>query len=500
MHLLSECSIIILGATGDLTKRKLIPALFNLHKQKLLPTNTLIAGCARRNWNTDLFLRHIKDSLDRYASDTHTNVFIDQMKSHIKYFQLDLRNRDAFTLFDTQLTAWEKALNLSGNRLYYLAVGPEHIADVTANLGASKMLKQTDRTWRRVIIEKPFGRDIDSARALNRYILSILDENQIYRIDHYLGKETVQNILVFRFANGLFEPIWNRNYIDHIQITVSEDTGVGTRGAYYDSAGALRDMVPNHIFQLISLVTMEPPGSFDADAVRNEQVKAISAIQSLKSDNVLINTVRGQYASGVVAGKHLHGYRETEGVDPRSHTETFVAAKLNIDNWRWAGVPFYFRTGKCMPVRTTEIVIQFKQPPHRLFRNTKVDHILPNRLILGIQPVEGIYLSIGAKIPGPAVDIGTVHLRFRYSDYFGVNPSTGYERLLYDAILGDATLFQRADMVEAGWNVVTPILDVWNAFPAGDFPNYVSGTWGPSDAERLISKDGRQWELCTNAC
>jgi glucose-6-phosphate 1-dehydrogenase len=347
--------------------------------------------------------------------------------------------------------------------------------------------------WRRVIIEKPFGRDYESARSLNKEIREVLDEKQIYRIDHYLGKETVQNILVFRFANGIFEPIWNRRYIDHIQITVAETVGVEQRGMYYDKAGTLRDMVPNHIFQLISLTAMEPPVSFDADVVRDEQTKILRALQPMTDEEVLTRTVRGQYGEGEVHGSKVQAYRSEPMVAPDSRTETFVAMKLHIDNWRWADVPFYLRTGKALPKRATQIVIQFKRAPFVLFRRTAVNRLEPNRLILHLQPDEGISLSFGAKIPGPVVQIGGVNMNFNYTDYFNATPQTGYERLLYDCMLGDATLFQRSDMVETAWHVVAPILDVWEALPPRRFPNYAAGTWGPPEADELLSKDNRHW-------
>ncbi|MEK7776312.1 MAG: glucose-6-phosphate dehydrogenase, partial [Planctomycetota bacterium] len=339
--------------------------------------------------------------------------------------------------------------------------------------------------------------DIDSARALNREIQKTLKESQIYRIDHYLGKETVQNIMVFRFANGIFEPIWDRRYIDHVQITVAENIGVGQRGGYYDKAGALRDMVPNHIFQLVTLIAMEPPISFDADAVRDEQVKILRAIQTMSPEEVLKSTVRGQYGEGVHNDQRVPGYRSEANVPPNSYTETFVALKMFIDNWRWANVPFYLRTGKRLPCRLTEVVIQFKRAPFVLFRKTAVEDLKPNLLVLHIQPDEGISLNFGAKVPGPLVRLGAVDMEFKYEDYFGRTPSTGHERLLYDCMLGDATLFQRADMVEAGWGVVSTIQDVWKALPSRKFPNYQAGSWGPKESDEMMTRDGREWRKCS---
>jgi glucose-6-phosphate 1-dehydrogenase len=386
----------------------------------------------------------------------------------------------------------DKEHGTRGNYFYYLATAPTFFATVVKQLGGAGLVSEQNG-WRRVIIEKPFGRDYESARSLNKEIREVLDEKQIYRIDHYLGKETVQNILVFRFANGIFEPIWNRRYIDHIQITVAETVGVEQRGMYYDQAGTLRDMVPNHIFQLISLTAMEPPVSFDADVVRDEQTKILRALQPMTDEEVLTRTVRGQYGEGEVHGSKVQAYRSEPMVAPDSRTETFVAMKLHIDNWRWADVPFYLRTGKALPKRATQIVIQFKRAPFVLFRRTAVNRLEPNRLILHLQPDEGISLSFGAKIPGPVVQIGGVNMNFNYTDYFNATPQTGYERLLYDCMLGDATLFQRSDMVETAWHVVAPILDVWEALPPRRFPNYAAGTWGPPEADELLSKDNRHW-------
>jgi glucose-6-phosphate 1-dehydrogenase len=387
----------------------------------------------------------------------------------------------------------DKEYNSHGNYFFYMATAPKYFDDVVERLARVGLMQEENSHWRRVIIEKPFGHDLDSARALNKHLLKVVAEHQIYRIDHYLGKETVQNILALRFANGIFEPIWNRRYIDHVQISVAETVGVEQRGDYYDGAGALRDMVPNHIMQLISLTAMEPPISFEANAVRDEQAKILHAVQPFTNQDVLTKTVRGQYGEGTMEGESVPGYRSEEGVPPDSRTETFVAMRLLIDNWRWAGVPFYLRTGKRLSGRNTNIVIQFRRAPFMLFRETQVETMMPNQLVLQIQPEEGIALRFAAKTPGTTMDLGEVNMNFAYADYFGVTPSTGYERLLHDCMIGDATLFQRADMVEAGWRIVDPVLDVWKALPPREFPNYPAGTWGPKDSDELMERDGRRW-------
>jgi glucose-6-phosphate 1-dehydrogenase len=360
-------------------------------------------------------------------------------------------------------------------------------------LGAAQMTQESNGHWTRVIVEKPFGHDLESALQLNKELKQVLEERQIYRIDHYLGKETVQNLMVFRFGNSIFEPIWNRRYIDHVQITAAETVGVEHRGGYYDTSGALRDMVPNHLFQLLTLTAMEPPISFDADAVRDKQSEVLHAIQPPAPEEVLTKMVRGQYGEGTVGGETAPQYRSEPDVPADSNTETFVALKLCIDNWRWADVPFYLRTGKRMTKRVTEIAITFRRTPFMLFRKTPIKDLLPNQLVIQIQPDEGISLRFGAKVPGPVMNIGPVKMDFDYTRDFGDTHSSGYERLLYDCMFGDATLFQRADMVEAGWTVIRPILDVWHALPQRNFPNYAAGTWGPSEADELMRKDGREW-------
>jgi len=380
-----------------------------------------------------------------------------------------------------------------GNRLFYMAVAPEFIAEIIGELGKTSLTQQENGHWSRCIIEKPFGHDLDSARKLNADIKKVMEEPQIYRIDHYLGKETVQNIMVFRFGNSIFEPIWNRYFIDHVQITAAETVGVEHRGGYYEKAGALRDMVPNHLFQLVSLTAMEPPVSFDADAVRQQQVEVLHAVQAPLPEDVLKNMVRGQYGEGGTDKDRLAAYRSEPNVAPDSNTETFVALKLSIDNWRWADVPFYLRTGKRLAKRETEITIQFRRTPFVLFRNTTVRQLQTNRLHIRIQPDEGICLSFGAKVPGPVMKIGLVNMDFDYVRYFDSAPSTGYEWLLYDCMIGDPTLFQRADMVEAGWNIIQPMLDVWGAMHARNFPNYAAGAWGPAEADALMQRDGRAW-------
>ena len=400
------------------------------------------------------------------------------------YVSGDFRRDATYEELRAKLADVDARLGTRSCHLFYLATAPGFFAEIPKRLGSVGLLEESTERWRRAIVEKPFGIGLDSARELNRQLLDCLAERQIYRIDHYLGKETVQNILAFRFANGVFEPLWNRRYVDHVQITVAESLGVENRGSYYDRSGALRDMVPNHIFQLITLTAMEPPASFRADAVRDEQLKVLRAVAPLSPDRILDETVRGQYAAGSLADGAVLGYREEPDVDPASTTPTFVAMKLRIDNWRWAGVPFFLRTGKRMPRRTTQIVVRFKRPPLRIFRGTAVDQVNPNSLILRLQPDEGISLSFDAKVPGATMRLGNVDMNFSYESYFGSTPQTGYERLLYDAMLGDATLFQRADMVEESWEIVQPVLDAWEAAPADALPTYPAGSWGSGGVRR----------------
>ena len=395
-----------------------------------------------------------------------------------------------------QLDKLEAERKTGGNRLFYLATPPNAFLPIAKELDRTGMLAENG-SWRRLIIEKPFGTDLESARHLNHELQKLVDEQQIYRIDHYLGKETVQNILVLRFANGMFEPIWNRNHIDHIQITVDEKLGVGHRGSFYDSTGALRDMVPNHLFQLLSLVAMEPPSRFDALAVRSEKAEILSSIQLQSEDEALKNSVRGQYRGGKVGDTEIEDYRKTEDIKPGSTTETYAALKLTIDNWRWAGVPFYLRTGKALGVKRTEIAIKFKQAPFAMFRDTPVDKLSQNFLVISTEPVEGIELQFNTKVPGPAIDIDGVEMKFRYKDYFKAEPSTGYETLIYDCMIGDNILFQRADSVEAGWQAVQPFLDAWKKAGAKGLKIYDAGTEGPEEADDLLARDGRSWRKLT---
>jgi glucose-6-phosphate 1-dehydrogenase len=487
------CVMTIFGASGDLTKRKLIPALYNLARENFLSKEFAVVGFARREMTNETFREKITQDMKEFATGQIDPDLWHWFVRRLYYLRGDLQDADAHQRLRDLLAQIDKDHGTRGNYLHYLATAPEFFAPVVQQLGAAGLLREENGQWRRVVIEKPFGHDLDSARTLNRELRAVLSERQIYRIDHYLGKETVQNILVFRFANGIFEPIWNRRYIDHVQITAVESVGVEDRGGYYDSAGALRDMVPNHLMQLLTLTAMEPPTSFEADAVRDEQTKMLRAIQPLTPEEVISRTVRGQYGPGLANGERLPAYRAEPRVPANSATETFVAMKLSLDNWRWADVPFYLRTGKALAKRVTEITIQFKRAPFILFRKTGVDRLTPNQLILHIQPDEGISLRFDAKVPGPLVRLGGVNMDFRYADYFGSTPSTGYERLLYDCMIGDATLFQRADMVEAGWSVVDPLLDVWKALPPRQFPNYAAGTWGPKEADALLERDGRQW-------
>ena len=389
-------------------------------------------------------------------------------------------------------TKLEADRETGGNRLFYLATPPNAFLPISRELGRAGMLKENG-TWRRLVVEKPFGTDLASAKALNGELLKLVDEHQIYRIDHYLGKETVQNILVLRFANGMFEPIWNRNHIDHIQITVDEKLGVGHRGSFYDATGALRDMVPNHLFQLLSLVAMEPPIRFDAHSVRSEKADVLAAIQTQSEDEALQNSVRGQYLGGKIGDTEIEDYRKTADVKPGSTTETYAALKLTIDNWRWAGVPFYLRTGKALGVKRTEIAIKFKQAPFAMFRDTPIDRLSQNYLVISIEPTEGIALQFNTKVPGPTIDIDGVEMKFRYKDYFKAEPSTGYETLIYDCMIGDNILFQRADSIEAGWEAVQPFLDAWKNVGGNGLQPYKAGSEGPAAANALLTRDGRSW-------
>ncbi len=491
------CTVVIFGASGDLAKRKLLPALFNLACAGSLQCKRnqfTVLGIGRTPMTDDEFRNSMHEFMLK-AKDVadFTEEGWKEFASRIYYMVGDPNDNGSHEELAVQIEALANEHGASRNCLFYLSTPPSATATIIKGLGSANLNDETNG-WRRVIIEKPFGRDLTSARELNAVVGGVFQEHQTYRIDHYLGKETVQNILVFRFGNSIFEPIWNRNFIDHVQITVAEKLGVGSRGGYYDTAGALRDMIPNHIFQLITLTAMEPPVSFEADAVRDEQAKILQAIQPFAPEDVLHNAVRGQYGAGEIDKKNIQAYRSESNVAPESNTETYAALKLSIDNWRWADVPFYIRTGKHLPAKRTDITIQFKKAPFMLFRNTTIEKLTTNRLVIHVQPDEGITLHFGAKVPGPIVNMGVVDMDFNYVDHFGEQISTGYERLLFDCMTGDATLFQRADMVESSWEIVSPILDVWQAIPARDFPNYEAGSWGTDEADELLSRDGRKWK------
>jgi glucose-6-phosphate 1-dehydrogenase len=490
---MDPCIMVIFGGAGDLTKRKLVPALCNLAEQGFLPQQFAIVAVSTTDLTTETFRERFTEDIKTFALRPVEPTIWKRLAGHTYFVRGDFADPSTYEQLKTKLAEVAKQDNIPSNHLYYLAVAPRFFGEIVSHLGATGLAREENGQWRRVVIEKPFGRDLQSARALNAEIKQVLDERQIFRIDHYLGKETVQNLMMFRFGNGIFEPIWNRRYIDHVQITAAETVGVEQRGGYYDTSGALRDMVPNHLFQLVSLTAMEPPISFEADAVRDEQAKVLHAIQQFSPEDVLSKTVRGQYDSGVLDGKQMPAYRAEANVKPDSNTETFVAMKLLIENWRWADVPFYLRTGKNLARRVTEISIQFRRAPFHLFRNTPVGALGANRLVIAIQPEESISLRFGAKVPGPIMRQGAVDMCFNYADYFGSAPSTGYERLLYDCMIGDATLFQRADMVEAGWSVISPVLDVWQALRPRDFPNYAVGTWGPKEADELLARNEREW-------
>ena len=488
--------MVIFGATGDLTKRKLFPALYNLAKDDFLPHKFAIIGVGRQEMTSEEFRSQMIANLKEFIPNGPEENLVKWFEERIYYTGGDFDDdKKLFTDLKDLIGEVTTKHQIPENYFYYLATPPDLFGNVTHKIVKNGLGKEEDGNWRRFIYEKPFGRDLESAQKLNADLLRTIKERQIYRIDHYLGKETVQNILVFRFGNSIFEPIWNRNFIDHVQITVAEKLGVELRGGYYDSAGALRDMIPNHILQLVTLTAMEPPVSFDADSVRDEQAKILQAIQPFAPEDVLECSVRGQYGEGEIDGKKVPAYRAEQNVSPHSNTETFAAMKLSIDNWRWANVPFYIRTGKRMAARHSSIVIQFKRAPFVLFRehHHRKTYDQPHR-----HPYpagRGHHaLHFGAKIPGPIVNMGAVDMDFNYLDHFGEQVSTGYERLLYDCMIGDATLFQRADMVEASWRIVAPVQDVWSALPPRSFPNYAAGTWGPDESDAMLESDGRAWK------
>jgi glucose-6-phosphate 1-dehydrogenase len=485
---------VLFGATGDLAHRKVVPALFQLWRTHLLPHEFTIVAFGRRAYTDDAFRKELKASLDQFSRvlpvDRET---WDDLASRIVYHQGDFNDPMAFGALAERLDAMDLERGTRGNRLYYLATQPSAFPEIIGQLGRAGLdHERHEGGWRRVVIEKPFGRDLDSAIRLNREVGKVFRERQVYRIDHYLGKETVRNLLVFRFGNGIFEPIWNRRHIDHVQITVAESIGIEARGAFYEETGASRDFLQNHLLQLLSLVAMEPPATFDADALRDEKVKVIRAVAEMTPDQVRRDVVRGQYGPGWVSAKPVPGYRGEPNVNPDSETETFIAARLTIDDWRWSGIPFYLRMGKRLPKRATEIAIQFKEVPHQLFRDSASDPE-PNLLAMRIQPDEGIMLRFGAKVPGLGIDVRNVTMDFTYGSAFQTDSPDAYETLILDAMLGDASLFTRADEVEEAWSIVDPIISTWAEEPAPAFPSYEAGTWGPEAADDLLAREGRRW-------
>lgn len=489
----SPCVLVIFGITGDLTRRLLFPALYNLERDKLLPEEFAVAGFALAEASEQQFRDKLEEDLRQTIGREADLDLIHWLVSRVRLIASDFDSASGWQQLHEILNEIDRDFHTGGNYLFYLATAPEFFLPLVQRLTHEGLFDESGGHWRRVIIEKPFGHDLQSARELNRELLSLVRDSQIYRIDHYLGKETVQNILVFRFANGIFEPIWNRRYVDHVQITVAEVVGVERRGRYYDQTGALRDMIPNHLVQLLALTAMEPPSSFSATALQNEQVKVLEAVPPIDPDECATCVVRGQYTRGSIGEISVAGYREEPFVDPNSRTETYVALKIAVDNWRWAGVPFYLRTGKRLRRRYTEIAIQFHNPPLALFRRSSASLPQPNRLVMAIQPQESICLEFEGKVPGPIIETRAVDMNFDYRDYFGIANRTGYETLLYDAMIGDSSLFKRADMIEGGWSIIQPIVDAWAAGRGGELHDYTAGSDGPIAADEMMRRDCRRW-------
>jgi glucose-6-phosphate 1-dehydrogenase len=489
----APAAIVIFGASGDLTHRKLMPALYHLATQQLLPPETTIVGVARTDFDDDAFRERMRDGIERQRGEPVDPELWEGFARRLSYLSTSFDDREGYARLAASLAELDAERGTRGNRLFYLATAPEFFPLIAESLGAAGLAEEGDGSdpFARLIVEKPFGENLESARALNERLKQVFRERQVYRIDHYLGKETVQNLLVMRFGNTIFEPIWNRRYVDHVQITVAEDIGVGTRGGYYERSGALRDIVQNHLLQLLTLVAMEPPARFESREVRDEKVKVLGAIAPFTPETAATDAVRGQYGPGWVAGERVPGYRQEGGVDPASSTETYVAMRIDIDNWRWAGTPFYLRTGKRLPSRSTEIAVTFKPPPHLPFATTAVESVEPNVLALRIQPDEGASLRFVAKVPGPRIDLRVVSMDFAYGGSFLRGSPDAYERLLLDCLLGDSTLFARWDEVERAWEIVQGLIDGWSESPLG--PTYAAGSWGPQEADALMAQGGREW-------
>jgi glucose-6-phosphate 1-dehydrogenase len=488
-HGAPPCAMVIFGATGDLNRRKLVPALYNLLVDRLLPASFAVVGASRSAVERPAFIQRLREGIEHHSRRALDSALWEEMEQGISYVPAD-RGPEGYAELARHLDDLDRTRGTSGNRLFYLATPPSAFPGIVAQLGAAGLNRPgTSGSWARIVLEKPIGRDLASAVELNRSVNAVFDERDVYRIDHYLGKETVQNMLVFRFANAIFEPLWNQKYVDHVQITVSETLGVEGRGGYYEESGTTRDMLQNHMFQLLCLTAMEPPVSLRADAIRDEKVKVLEALRPLSPNDVAQATVRAQYATGVIDGARVSGYRAEPDVDPDSRTETYVALQAHVDNWRWGGVPFYLRAGKRLPKRVTEIALQFREVPHHLFDT----RMAPNSLALRIQPDEGITLRFDSKVPGPKPRIQPVNMDFRYGTSFGLQPPEAYERLILDAILGDSTLFIRRDEVEAAWAYVDRLFSGWQETGDGPLPEYTAGTWGPAESDVLMARSGRTW-------